>query len=69
MERGMAVLSNRNMTTLNYRGKNYLQTKEAPKKELIQLTYRKTVYTKRMEEASSNNQKEDLTYRGVSYNK
>jgi len=29
MERGMAVLSHRNMTTLAYRGKNYVQNKEA----------------------------------------
>ena len=31
MERGMAVLSHRNMTTLTYRGKNYVQNKEAAK--------------------------------------
>ena len=69
MERGMAVLSNRNMTTLTYRGKNYVQNKKAAKKQLIELTYRRSVYINRMQDASSNNQKSTLNYRGVNYTK
>ena len=42
MERGMAVLSHRNMTTLTYRGKKYVQNKEAAKKQLVELTTEET---------------------------
>ena len=69
MERGMAVLLNRIMTTLTYRGKSYVQNKEAAEKQLVELTYRRNVYTKRMEDASSSNQKAELNYRGVNYTK
>ena len=69
MERGMAVLSHRNMTTLTYRGKNYVQNKEAAKKQLVELTYRRNVYTNRMEDAASSNEKAELNYRGVNYTK
>ncbi len=69
MERGMAVLSHRNMTTLTYRGKNYVQNKEAAKKQLVELTYRRNVYTNRMDDASLSNEKPELNYRGVNYTK
>ena len=69
MERGMAVLSHRNMPTLTYRGKNYVQNKEAAKKQLVELTYRRNVYTNRMDDASSSNEKAELNYRGVNYTK
>ena len=69
MERGMAVLSNRIMTTLIYRGKSYVQNKEAAEKQLVELTYRRNVYTNRMEDASSSNEKAELNYRGVNYTK
>ena len=57
------------MTTLTYRGKNYVQNKEAAKKQLVELTYRRNVYTKRMADASSSNEKAELNYRGVNYTK
>ena len=69
MERGMAVLLNRTMTTLTYRGKSYVQNKEAAEKQLVELTYRRNVYTNRMEDASSSNEKAELNYRGVNYAK
>jgi len=69
MERGMTVLSNRIMTTLTYRGKSYVQNKEAAEKQLVELTYRRNVYTNRMEDASSSNEKAELNYRGVNYTK
>ena len=67
MERGMTVLSNRIMTTLTYRGKSYVQNKEVAEKQLVELTYRRNVYTNRMEDASSSNEKAELNYRGVNY--
>ena len=69
MERGMAVLSHRIMTTLTYRGKNYVQNKEVAKKQLVELTYRRNVYTNRMDDASSSNEKAELNYRGAKYTK
>ena len=69
MERGMAVLLNRIMTTLIYRGKSYVQNKEAAEKQLVELTYRRNVYINRMEDASSSNEKAELNYRGVKYTK
>ena len=63
----MAVLSNRIMTTLTYRGKNYVQNKKAAKKHLVELTYRRNVYTNRMDEVSSTNKKVKLIYRGANY--
>ena len=69
MERGMTVLSNRIMTTLTYRGKSYVQNKEVAEKQLVELTYRRNVYTNRMEDASSSNEKAELNYRGVNYTK
>jgi len=69
MERGMTVLSHRIMTTLTYRGKSYVQNKEVAKKQFIELTYRRNVYTQRMDDASSSNEKATLNYRGVNYTK
>ena len=57
------------MTTLTYRGKTYVQNKETAEKQLVELTYRRNVYTKRMEDASSSNEKAELNYRGVNYTK
>ena len=57
------------MTTLTYRGKNYVQNKDVAKKHLVELTYRRNVYTNRMEDASSSNEKAELNYRGVKYTK
>tara|TARA_Y100000766_G_scaffold257399_1_gene244906 strand:+ start:284 stop:457 length:174 start_codon:yes stop_codon:yes gene_type:complete len=57
------------MTTLTYRGKSYVQNKEVAKKQFIELTYRRNVYTQRMDDASSSNEKATLNYRGVNYTK
>ena len=57
------------MTTLTYRGKNYVQNKEAAQKQLVELTYRRNVYTNRMDDASSSNKKVELNYRGAKYTK
>ena len=57
------------MTTLTYRGKNYVQNKEAAEKQLIELTYRRNVYSSRIGDASSSNEKAELNYRGVNYTK
>ena len=57
------------MTTLTYRGKNYVQNKEAAEKQLVELTYRRNAYTNRMDDASSSNEKAELNYRGVNYTK
>jgi hypothetical protein len=57
------------MTTLTYRGKNYVQNKEAAKKQLVELTYRRNVYTNRMDDVSSSNENAELNYIGVIYNK
>ena len=57
------------MTTLTYRGKNYVQNKKVANKQPVELTYRRNVYTNRMEDASSSNEKAELNYRGVNYTK
>ena len=69
MERGNSRFVIRIMTTLTYRGKDYVQNKKVAKKQLVELTYRRNVYTNRMDEASSSNEKAELNYRGVSYTK
>ena len=56
------------MTVLTYRGKEYLQHKEATPKEVVELSYRRNVYKSRQAKA----RKEipiSLTYRGISYEK
>ena len=65
----MTVLSHRNMTTLTYRGKNYVQNKKVANKQPVELTYRRNVYTNRMDDASSSNEKAELNYRGANYTK
>ena len=57
------------MTTLTYRGKSYVQNKEAAEKQLVELTYRRNVYSNRIGDASSSNEKASLNYRGVNYTK
>ena len=57
------------MTTLTYRGKNYVQNKKAVNKQPVELTYRRSVYTNRMDDASSSNEKAELNYRGANYTK
>tara|TARA_B100000945_G_scaffold307556_1_gene296156 strand:+ start:617 stop:790 length:174 start_codon:yes stop_codon:yes gene_type:complete len=55
------------MTKLTYRGKNYSQNKEVAEKQLVELTYRKNVYSTRQGKASNSKPKNNLTYRGVNY--
>ncbi|KGF90169.1 MULTISPECIES: DUF4278 domain-containing protein [Prochlorococcus] len=57
------------MTTLTYRGKKYVQNKKTAKKQFVELTYRRNVYTNRIDDASSSNEKAELNYRGVNYTK
>ena len=57
------------MTTLTYRGNNYVQNIKAAKQQFVELTYRRNVYTNRMADASSSNEKAELTYRGANYTK
>ena len=57
------------MTTLTYRGKNYVQNKQVAKKQPVELTYRRNVYTNRRDDASSSNEKAELNYRGANYTK
>ena len=56
------------MTVLIYRGKEYLQNKEATPKKILELSYRRNVYTTRQAEAKKHMQA-SLTYRGISYQK
>ena len=55
------------MTTLTYRGKNYVQIKESFNQDFVELTYRRNVYQNRKQESSSKNNKTIFTYRGVNY--
>ena len=57
------------MTTLTYRGKNYVQNKQVAKKQPVELTYRRNVYTNRMDDGSSSKEKAELNYRGANYTK
>ena len=56
------------MTVLTYRGKEYLQHKEATPKKVVELSYRTNVYTSRQAEAKKQSQA-SLTYRGNTYQK
>ena len=56
------------MTVLTYRGKEYLQHKEATPKKAVELSYRTNVYTSRQAEAKKHMQA-SLTYRGNTYQK
>ena len=55
------------MAVLTYRGKTYIQHKEPVNKKLIELTYRRNVYSNRQKEAAVNCP--GLTYRGIKYKK
>tara|TARA_Y100000589_G_scaffold291209_1_gene294571 strand:+ start:819 stop:992 length:174 start_codon:yes stop_codon:yes gene_type:complete len=55
------------MTKLTYRGKDYSQNKKAAKKQFVELTYRRNVYSNRQLKASNEAQERELTYRGVAY--
>ena len=56
------------MTVLTYRGKKYLQHKEVTPKKVVELSYRRSVYTSRQAEAKKQMQA-SFTYRGNSYQK
>ena len=56
------------MTVLTYRGKEYLQHKEATPKKVVELSYRRSIYTSRQAEAKKHMQA-SFTYRGNSYQK
>ena len=56
------------MTVLTYRGKEYLQHKELTPKKVVELNYRRNVYTSRQAEARKQLQA-SLTYRGINYQK
>ena len=67
MERGIAVLLNRIMTSLIYRGKSYTQNNSNFQNSFVELTYRRSVYTNRRQEASSKQNLVTLKYRGIEY--
>ncbi len=56
------------MTVLTYRGQKYLQHKEATRKEVVELNYRRNVYTSRQANAKKQ-VKASLNYRGNTYQK
>ncbi len=52
MERGLEhTQMDRAMTVLTYRGKEYLQHKEATPKNVVELSYRRNIYKSRQTEA------------------
>ena len=53
------------MTTLLYRGNEYVQQDKAAEQIPVQLTYRRNVYQRRQNDAALTGVQ--LTYRGVSY--
>ena len=55
------------MTTLLYRGQQYAQHKEVAPKQLVELTYRRTVYANNRRQATQTHPV--LTYRGHEYQK
>ena len=58
----------RTMNVLTYRGQEYIQHKEATQKKVVELSYRRNVYTSRQAEAKKHIQA-SLTYRGTTYQK
>tara|TARA_Y100001968_G_C18886306_1_gene494073 strand:- start:250 stop:510 length:261 start_codon:yes stop_codon:yes gene_type:complete len=56
------------MNVLTYRGKEYLQHKEAAPRKVVELSYRRNVYKSRQAEAKKQI-KLSLTYRGITYRK
>ena len=57
------------MTSLIYRGKSYTQNISNSQNSLVELTYRRSVYTNRKKEASSKQDSVSLKYRGIEYEK
>ena len=58
------------MTTLLYRGNEYVQQNKGAEQTPLQLTYRRDVYKRRITDATLHNAGlygVQLTYRGVSY--
>tara|TARA_B100000609_G_scaffold49561_1_gene38441 strand:- start:4557 stop:4730 length:174 start_codon:yes stop_codon:yes gene_type:complete len=55
------------MTKLTYRGKAYSQNNKAAKKQYVELTYRRNVYSSRQINSSKNFKDSSLVYRGVNY--
>ena len=62
------ALDERVMTFLPYRGKEYLQYKEATPKITVELSYIRNVYTPKQAEAR-NQMPLSLLYRGIQYQK
>ena len=54
------------MTLLTYRGKKYLEDKETTPKKIVELSYRRNVYTSRQAEAR-NKMQLFFIYRGIQY--
>ncbi len=69
MERGIAELLHRIMTSLTYRGKSYTQNNSNFENSFVELTYRRSIYTNRQKEASSRKDLVTLKYRGIEYEK
>ena len=65
---GSWALWARAMNVLTYRGKEYLQHKEAAPKRVVELSYRRNVYKSRQAEAEKQINT-ILTYRGITYQK
>ena len=57
------------MTSLTYRGKSYTQNNSNPQNSLVELTYRRNIYTNRKKETSSTQGIVSLKYRGIVYEK
>ena len=57
------------MTSLIYRGKSYTQNNSNSQNSLVELTYRRNVYTNRKKEASSKQDLVTFKYRGIEYEK
>ena len=57
------------MTSLIYRGKSYTQNNSNSQNSFVELTYRRSVYTNRKNEASSKQDLVSLKYRGIEYEK
>ena len=55
------------MTSLIYRGKSYTQNNSNFQNSFVELTYRRSVYTNRRQEASSKQNLVTLKYRGIEY--
>ena len=65
---GVLSTTEKKLTVLIYRGQKYLQHKEVTPKKVVELSYRRNVYTTRQAEAKKHMQS-SLIYRGSSYQK